>query len=176
MNLQHVFRIALLLPLFGFFFTANAQSTSRNYPFSWKETTDKWYQSKAFAYKFDTDGLTEKGGSSTRASHGPVCTNDCKESTAPDVCTATLVSEKLKDVELPGFSLPRGYSGVEYVTFDIQKNGKVGNYQVVKQAVLCKPCIQKAVNLVAELGEWFPADKEGNYAKSTVVVPVYFKR
>lgn len=169
----------LLLLCCGFFTTSNAQAPTPNSPFSWKETTDKWYQSKTFAYKFIEDDFTAKGGSSgskAKSNHGPVCTNDCKESTAPDACTETLISEKLKDVELPGFSLPRGYSGVEYVTFEVQKNGKVNSYQVVKQTVLCKPCIQKAVNLVASMGEWHPAVDDGIYVKSTVVVPVYFKK
>lgn len=85
------------------------------------------------------------------------------------------MKEKLNKVELSGFRLPAGYSGVEYVTFDVQSNGKTSGFQVVKQDVLCKPCIQEAVNLVADLGEWYPAVQDGIYVKSTVVVPVFFK-
>ena len=85
------------------------------------------------------------------------------------------MKEKLREVELPNFAFPRGYSGVEYVTFDVQRNGRVNGYQVVKQPVLCPPCIQTAVNLVASLGEWYPAIQDGIGVKSRVVVPVHFK-
>lgn len=173
MNLQHFSRPVLAILFCSLFSTAFAQ-TSKNHPFTWKETTDGWYKPKSFTFKY-ADGLTAKGLSKTKPSRGPVCSNDCKESTAPDACTGSLVSEKLKDIELPGFRLPAGYSGVEYVTFDVQNSGKINSYQVVKQSVQCKPCIQKAVNLVAELGEWHPAVEDGIFVKSTVVVPVYFK-
>lgn len=164
----------LAMTIFFCGFLASAQTqTSKNYPFSWKETTDNWFKPKTYAFKYATTELTAKGSSKT--SRGPVCTNDCLESTAPGSCTENLISEKLKDVELPGFKLPSGYSGVEYVTFEVLANGNVGSFQVVKQPVLCKPCIQKAVNLVAELGDWNPAVQDGIFVKSTVVVPVYFK-
>ncbi|MCU0347648.1 MAG: energy transducer TonB [Saprospiraceae bacterium] len=173
MNLLRFSGLALTFFFCAFLSTANAQ-TSKNYPFSWKETADNWYMPKSYTFKY-ADGLTAKGSSSSKPNRGPVCTNDCKETTAPDACTESLLSEKCKDVELPGFPLPQGYSGVEYVTFEVQHNGKVNGYQVVKQAVSCKPCIQKAVNLVASSGEWFPAIQDGITVKSTVVVPVFFK-
>lgn len=179
MNLLQFSRLALPILFCGYFITAHAQAPTPNYPFSWKETSDKWYMPTAYTYKLMPDDLAEKSGqaaSKSKMNHGPVCTNNCKETTAPDACTAALISEKLKDVELPGFKLPSGYSGVEYVTFDVQKSGKVSSYQVVKQAVVCKPCIQKAVNLVASIGEWHPAIDDGIFVKSTVVVPVYFKQ
>jgi hypothetical protein len=173
MNLLRFSGLALTLIFIGFLSTANAQS-SKNYPFSWKETTDAWYKAKSYTFRY-ADDLTAKGTSKSKPSRGPVCTNDCLESTSPGSCTESLVNDKLKDVELPGFKLPAGYSGVEYVTFEVQTSGKVNNYQVVKQNVLCKPCIQKAVNLVAEMGEWHPAVQDGIFVKSTVVVPVHFK-
>ena len=179
MNLKHFSRIALPVLLFGIFTKASAQADRNNHPFSWKETTDKWYMPKAYTYKYLTNDLTEKGGSAiskTKVNHGPVCTNECKETTAPDACTATLLEEKLKGVEVTGGRMPRGYSGMEYVTFDVGTNGRVSGYQVVKQPVLCPPCIQAAVNQVAALGEWHPAIQDGIFVKSTVVVPVYFKQ
>jgi hypothetical protein len=163
--------------LFGCFATAQAQTDNKNYPFTWKETTDDWFKTKTYKYKYQDD-LTAKGSpavSKTKPSRGPVCTNECKETTAPDACTESLLKDKLKDVQLPGFKLPQGYSGVEYVTFEVQHNGRVNGFQVVKQPVQCKPCIQKAVNLVASSGEWHPAIQDGLFVKSTVVVPVYFK-
>jgi hypothetical protein len=177
MNFKQFPWVAVAILCLGFFCDANAQAPTTNYPFSWKETTDTWYKPKAYAFKYASDDLTEKGGKTTnKVSHGPVATNACQETTVPDACTESLLGEKLKDIEMPGLKLPAGYSGVEYVTFDIQANGKVGNYQVVKQDVLCKPCIQRAVNEVASLGEWHPAIQDGITVKSTVVVPVYFKR
>ena len=86
-----------------------------------------------------------------------------------------LVKEKLGKVELPNVRIPAGYSKVEYVTFEVQANGRIINYQVVRQSVVCPPCIQKAVDMVASLGEWFPAKEDGISVKSTVVVPVFFK-
>ncbi|MBK8565870.1 MAG: hypothetical protein IPN76_21635 [Saprospiraceae bacterium] len=174
MNLLRFSRPFLAILLCGFLSTAFAQTGTKNYPFSWKETTDNWYKVKTYTFKY-ADNLTAKGTSKTKQNRGPVCTNNCLDSTSPDACTEDIINENLKDVELPGFKLPSGYSGVEYVTFDVQTSGKVNGYQVVKQSVACKPCIQKAVNLVAELGEWHPAVQDGIFAKSTVVVPVYFK-
>ncbi len=174
-------RLALPIFFFGFLTLAHAQTGKTNHPFSWKETADQWYKSPAYSFKYLPTDFTAKGGTAaatTKAAtgHGPVCSTACNETTAPGACTETLIAEKLKDVELPGFNLPRGYSGVEYVTFEVQTNGKVNGYQVVKQSVLCPPCIQKAVNLVAELGDWHPAIQDGVTAKSIVVVPVYFKK
>jgi hypothetical protein len=176
MNFMQFSRLSLLATLFfGIFSVTNAQT---NHPFSWKVTTDSWYKPQAYTFKYTTGDLTEKGGQptiQTRISRGPVCSNECKNTTAPDVCTENHLKEKLNKVELSGFRLPAGYSGVEYVTFDVQSNGKTSGFQVVKQDVLCKPCIQEAVNLVADLGEWYPAVQDGIYVKSTVVVPVFFK-
>jgi hypothetical protein len=176
MNFMSCSRIAVTLLFSGFLASASAQSNTSNQPFSWKETTDAWYKAGKFTFRY-ADNLTPKGGQTikTKISRGPACSMDCKEATAPDVCTESLVKEKLGNVDLPGFKLPKGYSGVEYVTFEVQTNGKTSGFQVVKQPVLCKPCIQKAVNLVAELGEWHPAVQDGIFVKSTVVVPVYFK-
>ena len=178
-------RLALPILLFGgILTTAQAQSDKTNFPFSWKETTDKWYMPKSYTFKYspvDLSGTTPKGqapkGQSTskaKTGHGPVCSDECNETTSPGSCTEELLNEKLRDVKISGFTYPRGYSGVEYVTFEVQTNGKVNNYQVVKQPVLCKPCIQKAVNLVASAGDWHPAIEDGIVVKSTVVVPVYF--
>jgi hypothetical protein len=85
------------------------------------------------------------------------------------------MKEKFREKEVPNYAFPTGYSGVEYVTFEVQTNGKVNGYQVVKQPVLCRPCVQTAVNLVASLDEWHPAIQDGIFVKSMVVVPVYFK-
>ena len=181
MKFKQFSRLALPIPLCGFFANAYAQSDKTNYPFSWKETTDPWYRSKAFAFKYPPDAAAATGSKGqavgkAKAGHGPVCSNECNNTSAPDACTADLMSEKFKAVELQGFGFPSGYSGVEYVTFEVQTNGKVNGYQVVKQTVLCKPCVQTAVNLVASLGEWHPAVQDGILVKSTVVVPVSFKK
>ena len=177
MNFSPFARILLPLLLTGCLATAKAQTEPRNYPFSWKETTDNWYNATSYKYKYLTEDVIDESASASQSkpNRGPVCTNECLETTAPETCTESLLKEKLKDTSLKGSSLPRGYSGVEYITFDVQHNGKVNGYQVVKQPVLCKPCIQKAVNLVASLGEWHPAVQDGIFVGSTVVVPVYFK-
>ncbi|GEM_PF-2896004 len=176
MNLQHFSRLALPILLFCLFNKASAQSDSKNYPFSWKDATEDWYMPSGYTFKFLSDDLTAKGASTKpTANHGPVFSNACKETSAPGACTETLMNEKFKDIELPSNAFPAGYSGVEYVTFEVQTNGKVNNYQVVKQAVVCRPCIQKAVNLVASQGEWHPAVQDGIFVKSAVVVPVFFK-
>ncbi len=174
MNLLRFSGLVLPLVFCAFLSNGSAQTGTKNYPFSWKETTDTWFKAKTYTFKY-ADILTAKGTSKSKPNRGPVCSNNCLDSTSPDACTNDLVNENLKEVELPGFKLPSGYSGVEYITFDVPTSGKVNNFQVVKQSVLCKPCIQKAVNLVAELGEWHPAVQDGIFVKSSVVVPVYFK-
>ncbi len=181
MNLQSFSRLALLFLFLGVFASAQAQTGKTNHPFSWKETTDPWYKSPAYAFKYLPTDFTAKGGtaaptSKAKTGHGPVCSNECSGSTNPGACTEVLMQEKLKDVELPNYTYPRGYSGVEYITFEVQTNGKVNGYQVVKQSVLCPPCIQKAVNLVAEMDDWRPAIQDGVTVKSIVTVPVYFKQ
>ncbi len=169
MKFKHFAGLALVIFICGSFATVQAQS----HPFSWKTTSDPWYMSETYTFKFAGDEFTAKGAS--RSGHGPVCTNGCLETTRPDACTENLIKTQLTDIELPNYAFPAGYSGVEYVTFEVQTNGKVNTYQVVKQSVLCKPCIQTAVNKVAELGEWHPAIQDGIFVKSTVVVPVHFK-
>ena len=169
MKFKKIAKLGLSILLCGLFTTMHAQ----NHPFSWKETSDPWYSAKSYTFKYAGDEFTAKGKSTP--GHGPACTNDCMQATAPDACTENLMKEKFREVALPNYTFPSGYSGVEYVTFEVQTNGKVNGYQVVKQSVLCKPCIQTAVNLVASLDDWHPAIQEGIYVKSTVVVPVYFK-
>jgi len=180
MKFLHFIRLGLPVLFLGCFATMHAQTDNKNYPFSWKETTDAWFKPKAFAYKCyatDLSSMAPKSVATAKAKsgHGPVASGDCKQATSPDACTLDLMNEKLKDVQLPNFSYPKGYSGVEYVTFDVLTTGKTTSYQVVKQPVACKPCIQKAVNLVASLGDWSPAIQDGSVVKSTVVVPVYFR-
>lgn len=162
-NLTLLFLFVISLP------TIQAQQQ----PFSWKKTTDPWYMPTEFTFKLANGELTIKG--KTTPNYGPSCTNGCRETTAPDACTARLVKDKLGAVELPNVRIPAGYGNVEYITFDIQANGRILNYQVVKQNVVCPPCIQKAVNLVASLGKWYSAKEDGISVKSTVVVPVYFQ-
>lgn len=162
-------KIALPVLLCVFFATGYAQ----NYPFTWKITSDPWFMPKSYAFKTTSNEFTTKGNPTSV--HGPVCTHACRETTEPDACTSNLIREKCREVVLPDVAFPDGYSGVEYVTFVVRTNGHVGTYQVVKQPVLCKPCIQAAVNLVATLGEWHPAIEDGIFVESTVVVPVYFK-
>jgi hypothetical protein len=170
MKSKNLGKLALALVLCGFTLYLQAQT---NQPFSWKVTTDPWYMSQDYSFEYLPNEFTAKG--KTTSGHGPVCSFPCKESTNPDACTEQLMNENLREVELPSFKLPSGYSGVEYVTFEVQTNSEVSNYQVVKQSVICPPCIQKAVNLVASLGEWYPAMQDGIFVKSKVVVPVYFK-
>ncbi|MEZ4931558.1 MAG: energy transducer TonB [Saprospiraceae bacterium] len=174
MKFKHLANIALPVLCSISFFTSQAQTDQTNHPFSWMQTSDSWFKPTTYTYKYETDEFTPKG--KLTAAHGPACTNDCRESTATDACTESLLKEKCGEVELPNARIPAGYSGVEYVTFEVQKNGKVNGYQIVKQPVLCPPCIQAAVNLVASLGEWYPAMQDGIAVKSRVVVPVYFKK
>ncbi|MFQ5448103.1 MAG: hypothetical protein ACE5FF_14360 [Saprospiraceae bacterium] len=170
MIIKRIAKFALTVILSGSFTFIHAQT---NHPFSWKVTTDPWYLSPEYSFKYLPNEFTANGKSIT--GHGPVCTNACKETTNPGVCTEYLMKEKFGEVEMPNFHFPKGYSGVEYVTFVVQRNGKVNGYQVVKQPVLCPPCIQTAVNLVASLDEWYPAIQDGIFVESRVVVPVYFK-
>lgn len=171
MKIRKLAKLTLPLLLSGFFLTAQAQT---NQPFSWKVTTDPWYMPQDYSFECMPNEYTAKGKKAS--GHGPICSDVCKETTNPDACTAQLMNEKFREVELPpNIAFPSGYSGVEYVTFEVQTNGKVHVYQVVKQSVICPPCIQTAVNLVASLDEWYPAMEDGIYVKSKVVVPVYFK-
>ena len=173
MKFKHFANLALLLICISFFSTLQAQTTTTNQPFGWLKTTDSWYTSNSYTFKYETDDLTAKGNS---VSHGPVCSNACRETTGPGACTAELIEERFSAVELPeGVRIPAGYSGVEYVTFEVQANGRIFGYKVVKQAVVCPPCIQTAVNLVAGLDRWYPAKQDGIAVKSRVVVPVFFK-
>ncbi len=164
MKFKHFAKLALALLAFGYFSTAHAQT---NHPFSWKETSDAWFTPTAYAFQYATDEKAKVG-------HGPVSSDDCQETTNPGACTERMMKSKFTEVENPTGNFPSGYSGVEYVTFDVQSNGKINNYQVVKQPVVCKPCTQTAVNLVAALGDWHPAIHDGKSVKSTVVIPVYF--
>lgn len=176
MNFKQILRFALSLLLLGIFTLASSQTSKTNHPFSWKQTSDPWYLSKAFAYKYvSDDNVKETPDKKATNNRGPVCFNECKNSTAPGVCTEQLMKEKFKEVELPGINFPRGYSGVEYVTFEVQNNGRIYGYQVVKQPVVCPPCVQTAVNLVSSLDDWDPAVQDGIFVKSTVVVPIFFK-
>lgn len=182
MNLKHCSGLAFALIFLGFVTSSQAQTgKTANHPFAWKVTTDNWYKSPSYAFKYMPSDFTAKGGqgqatTKAAAGHGPVGSNDCSQSTAPSACTEALVKERFKDIELPGVRIPSGYSGVEYVTFEVQTNGKVNTYQVVKQSVVCPPCVQQAVNLVASIDQWHPAIQDGVVVKSEVVVPVYFKK
>lgn len=178
MKIKKIAKLALPMLLSGFITFAQAQTDQTNHPFSWKETTDSWYMPQAYSFKYSADDAATMSnkGQTNAVGHGPVYSNECRETTEPGACTENLMKEKFGNVVLPGIALPEGYSGVEYVTFEVQSNGKINNYQVVKQPVSCKPCVQKAVNLVASLGnDWHPAIQNGVYVKSTVVVPVHFK-
>ncbi|MEO1262816.1 MAG: energy transducer TonB [Bacteroidota bacterium] len=173
MKFKHFANLALLFICINFTSALQAQSQPANQPFGWLKTSDSWYTPSSYTFKYESGDFTAKGNT---VSHGPVCSNGCRETTGPGACTATMIKSKFSEAELPdGVRIPAGYSGVEYVTFDVHANGRIFGYKVVKQSVICPPCIQTAVNLVAGLDEWYPAKQDGIAVKSTVVVPVYFK-
>ncbi len=161
--------------------TTGTSGILENQPFTWMETTDRWNFEKEFSYIFDTPGpnFTAKGSNEDAekfATRGPVLNRFCFGVEDPAQCTKDYIQTNLQNRYHPSIIYPVAYGGVEYVVFDLDENGKVvGGYHVVQQGTVCEPCSQAAVNEVAKFeSDWSPALKNGNTAKSTVVVPVGF--
>ncbi len=182
MNFTNFLKLAMLIVFCGCFATANAQvdknkpvqdktsiSQQDNSAYTWRETTDTWYSPKAYSYKYST------GATSTDPNdRGPIYSEACKDSSNPGQCTENYFKAKFLNVNQPGMTFPKGYSGVEYVSFDVDESGKISSYQVLKQPVVCESCSQEAVNRISSLSVWQPAIQSGKPSNSTVVVPVYF--
>jgi hypothetical protein len=183
MNFTNFWKLALPVMVCGCFATASAQ-VDKNKPvqdkttlskqqekaaFTWRESADKWYAPKTYSYRFH-DGTN----ATDPKDRGPVYTEACKDSANPGQCTENYMKAKFLNVSQPGLNYPSGYSGVEYVSFDVDENGKVSGYQVLKQPVACEICSQEAVNRISSLSVWQPAIQSGKPSKSSIVVPVYF--
>ncbi|MCB0517678.1 MAG: hypothetical protein H6577_00685 [Lewinellaceae bacterium] len=161
--------------------TSGTSGIMENHSYAWIEASDRWNYQKEFIYLLDgpASTLTPKGGAEDQekfATRGPVLNRYCFGVENPAQCTREYIQSNLGNIYHPSIIYPVGYSGTEYVVFDLDANGRIaGGYHVVQQGTVCEPCSQAAVNAVAKLEkDWSPAIQNGNAAKSTVVVPVGF--
>ncbi len=151
--------------------TETASTMGTPHAYTWRESTDKWYMPKSYSYKFSNNAA---GTAPSANDKGPVYAIACKDLADPSQCTENFMKAKFLNVYQPGLTFPEGYSGVEYVSFDVDATGKISGYQVVKQPVVCEPCAQAAVNHISALAQWQPGTQGGQPVATSIVVPIYF--
>ena len=69
---------------------------------------------------------------------------------------ADVIRENFKT---PKYAIENGIEGVVLVSFEINKEGKIQNVEVVNK--LCDPCAEAALKVVEKFGEWTPSKKRG---------------
>lgn len=76
-------------------------------------------------------------------------------------------------VKYPSEARRRGIEGTVFVAFMVDERGAVGNWKVVKG--LSADCDAAALNAVASMDDWIPAEYKGAPVKSRYVLPIIFK-
>lgn len=107
----------------------------------------------------------------------PLFSAECLTAKNPQQCSnAALESWAKKSVKYPAADLAEGSDGLEYVTFVINKYGKVSSiYRVDSKKEACEGCSQAVLDAVLDMPDWQPALLGGNPVNVVVTLPVRFR-
>ncbi|WP_160118733.1 energy transducer TonB [Chryseotalea sanaruensis] len=66
-------------------------------------------------------------------------------------------------------------SGTVYIQFDVLRNGKLKNVEIVRgMGEVCPTCDKAALELINKMPKWTPAIDDGKMIKSKVIIPIKF--
>ncbi len=81
-----------------------------------------------------------------------------------------------KNINYPDAAEQKRQNGTYYVTFVVDKNGKIGkDFKVTTKKDPCEGCAKAAVDAVANMPQWVPAIKDGKPVKVELTLPVKFQ-
>ena len=75
----------------------------------------------------------------------------------------------------PQISIDFGEEGIVYVSFVVEKDGDLSNFEILKGSTRSNDLRKEALRVVKLSPNWKPAIKNGEYVRSKVKVPVKFK-
>jgi protein TonB len=78
-----------------------------------------------------------------------------------------------KNLRYPASARRMGIEGQVFVSFVIDKEGKISDIQVVKG--ISADCDKEAVRVVSSMPNWKPGKQNGRPVKSRFVLPIRFK-
>lgn len=106
----------------------------------------------------------------------PVYGIDCLSAQYPVKCSSDKVTSFVEEnLNYPEAAIDEGHDGLEVVTFQVAKDGKVENIKVKSKEIPCAGCQKAAVRVVAAMPDkWAPALHNGEPVRSTVTLPIRF--
>lgn len=80
----------------------------------------------------------------------------------------------LKNINYPESAKTNGISGICYVSFKVNENGKLSDLKVLKGVKDCIECDMEAIRTIQLLPDWIPAKQKGNAIKLRYMLPIKF--
>lgn len=77
-----------------------------------------------------------------------------------------------KNVEYPMYAIDRNITGKVFISFIVEKNGRITNVQVERGAHTSLDA--EAVRLISEMPKWKPGKKYGKKVRTRVRLPINF--
>lgn len=78
-----------------------------------------------------------------------------------------------KNINYPQDAIEKGIEGVVFVTFVVEKDGKISDVKISKG--LCKSCDEEAMRVVRLMPKWEPGMKNGETVRVNYALPIRFK-
>jgi len=107
----------------------------------------------------------------------PLFSKPCLLTENPSECSSEKLKQWLIDqLKHNDSELKRGSYSVQYVTFEIDKKGKIFNVYLFGSDgnVDCPTCAEIAVQTVKEMPKWVPAMRNGEPVNSSLKLPIRF--
>ena len=113
----------------------------------------------------------------TQTDRPPLFSAECMTAKNPQRCSNNALEDwAKKSVKYPAADLAEGSDGLEYVTFVINKNGKVSSInRVESKKEACEGCSKAVIDAVLAMPDWQPAMLGGNPVNVVVTLPVRFR-
>jgi Gram-negative bacterial TonB protein C-terminal len=107
----------------------------------------------------------------------PLFSADCLTAKNPQRCSNNALADwARKSVKYPEADLAEGSDGLEYVTFVINKDGKVSTInRVDSKQEACEGCSHAVITAMLDMPDWQPAMLGGKPVDVMVTLPVRFR-
>ncbi len=112
----------------------------------------------------------------SKTDHPPYYSAGCAKVDDLEICSNYRIGEFIeRSPHLQKAKLNRDQETTVYVTFKVEKSGKIGNQMtVINEGMTCINCAEIATQIIADMNTWVPAMKDGAAVASNVTLPIQF--
>lgn len=79
-----------------------------------------------------------------------------------------------KNVKYPEVERNAGITGTCYITFVVERNGKISNIQVLRGVAGGKGCDKEAVRVISKMPRWNPGKQNGKLVRVQFNLPIKY--